>query len=145
MEISLTHVQPVIQVAAFGADTTAGGEAAHAGDRAAYVQRNDMTAEQQEARTPGIQLVVQQTSADIARMVASQIAGSADARDAGATHSEDDPKTRAVRAYEESAQVQDEARALIDRVVLLPEPGDLSLEASRLQPYGRDEEKTAWT
>lgn len=45
-------------------------------------------------------------------------------------------QVRAVRAYEETALLLNSAKALIDRVVLLPEKGDMALEASKLPPWG---------
>lgn len=48
----------------------------------------------------------------------------------------DAPRPDRAAAERESKDQPDYAKALAERVMLLPEKGDLSLEASRLPPYG---------
>lgn len=46
----------------------------------------------------------------------------------------------ALHAYDEAAEALAGAQSLAERVVLLPEKGDLSLEASQMPPYGPSRE-----
>ncbi len=79
------------------------------------------------------QLTAQQAAIEAGRIALAQ----ADTARALDGTGDSDLQIKALRAYEASTQVLDEVKALIDRVVLLPEKGDLSLEASQLPPMGR--------
>ena len=122
-----------------GAETGAQGHAAPAESRSQAVQTRAAREAEQEPRNPAPQLLAQQTATEVSRLAMAQADSLRQLR------SDTDPNTRegqselqlkAVRAYEASTQVLEEAKALIDRIVLLPEKGDLSLEASQMPPYG---------
>ena len=52
---------------------------------------------------------------------------------------------KAARHYAETAEALEEAQSFMDRVSLMPEPGDLALAASEMPPYGpREVERTAF-
>lgn len=122
-----------------GAETGAQGHAAPAESRSQAVQTRAAREAEQEPRNPAPQLLAQQAATEVSRLAMAQADSLRQLR------SDTDPNTRegqselqlkAVRAYEASTQVLEEAKALIDRIVLLPEKGDLSLEASQMPPYG---------
>ena len=117
---------------ATGAETGAKGNPAPAEARGQQVQRQNQRDQDHEPRNPMPQLTAQQAAIEAGRIALAQ-ADTARALD-GAGDS--DLQIKALRAYEASTQVLDEVKALIDRVVLRPEKGDLSLEASQLPPYG---------
>lgn len=123
-----------------GAETGAHGQAAPAENRSQAVQARVAREVEQEQRNPAPQLLAQQAAAEVTRLAIAQVGiQQAAARDTGETDAEtrsSDLKIKAVRAYEETNQVLDEAKSLIDRIVLIPEKGDLSLEASQMPPYG---------
>lgn len=115
-----------------GAETAAQGQPAPAEARGQHVQRQNQREAEQEPRNPVPQLLAQQAAVEAGRIALAQ-ADSVRRIDAA---EDSDLQVKALRAYEESTHVLEEAKALIDRVVLLPEKGDLSLEASKMAPYG---------
>ncbi|MBL8562640.1 MAG: hypothetical protein JNN06_10200 [Gemmobacter sp.] len=133
-----------------GAETGAQGQAAPAESRSQAVQVRAARETEQEPRNPAPQMLAQQAATEVVRLAVAQAASQAAAqRSSGETDEAssvsgirsdglrgEELKIKAVRAYEETSQVLDEAKALIDRIVLLPEKGDLSLEASQMPPYG---------
>ena len=53
--------------------------------------------------------------------------------------------SEAARHYAETAEALEEAQSFMDRVSLVPEPGDLALAASEMPPYGqREGDRTAF-
>lgn len=123
-----------------GAETGAQGQAAPAESRSQAAQARSAREVEQEPRNPAPQLLAQQAATEVVRLALAQATTQAAAeRDIGEVDDANrsaDLKIKAVRAYEETSQVLDEAKSLIDRIVLLPEKGDLSLEASQMPPYG---------
>ena len=117
---------------AIGAETGAKGNPAPAEARGQQVQRQNQRDQDHEPRNPVPQLTAQQAAIEAGRIALAQ----ADTARALDGTGDSDLQIKALRAYEASTQVLDEVKALIDRVVLLPEKGDLSLEASQLPPYG---------
>lgn len=133
-----------------GAETGAQGQAAPAESRSQAVQARAARETEQAPRNPAPQLLAQQAATEVVRLAVAQAAvQAASQRPVSETEDTADVaglrgdglrgevlKVKAVKAYEETSQVLDEAKALIDRIVLLPEKGDLSLEASQMPPYG---------
>ncbi|HRK42964.1 MAG TPA: hypothetical protein PLH11_07985 [Gemmobacter sp.] len=145
-----SHMPSSAAIAPQGAETSAQGQAAPAESRSQAVQARAAREMEQEPRNPAPQLLAQQAATEVVRLAVAQAAVQAAAQ-RNASDTEDtaevsgirgeglrgeELKIKAVRAYEETTQVLDEAKALIDRIVLLPEKGDLSLEASQMPPYG---------
>ena len=144
MDISTTGIRPATVLPAIalpaitqGAETGAEGLAAPAGDRALRVQQLDAREAAQDLRHPMPQILQAQASDSLLRLAISQTEPTrlAETRPT-AIADRDGLHLRAQRAYSETSGIEAETRALMDRVVLLPEKGDLSLEASQLPPYG---------
>ncbi|WP_151719196.1 hypothetical protein [Gemmobacter serpentinus] len=142
MDIAVTGIRSGQAIAALpavneGAVTGAQGHAAPAEDRAIRVQQVEARDAVHEARNPAPQILQLQAADSVARLAITQTdpARQVDARTA-AVADRNGLQIRAHRAYSETSGMEAEVRALIDRVVLLPEKGDLSLEASKLPPYG---------
>lgn len=125
-----------------GAETGAQGHAAPAESRSQAVQTRAAREAEQEPRNPAPQLLAQQTATEVSRMAMAQadslrqLRSDTDPNQRDTREGQSELQLKAVRAYEASTQVLEEAKALIDRIVLLPEKGDLSLEASQMPPYG---------
>lgn len=150
LSASSASYAPTSAVVPQGAETGAQGQAAPAESRSQAVQARAARETEQEPRNPAPQLLAQQAATEVIRLAVAQAASqAASQRPVGETEDTADVagirgdglrgeelKIKAVRAYEETTQVLDEAKALIDRIVLLPEKGDLSLEASQMPPYG---------
>lgn len=142
MDISTTGPRPgqgisALPAIAEAAQTGPQGHAAPVEDRAIRVQHMAAHDAAQDLRHAAPQVLQLQSAESLARLTLAQTepARLAVAQPEGRAAREG-LQMRAQRAYSETSGIEAEARALLDRVVLLPEKGDLSLEASQLPPYG---------
>ena len=128
MEISATG--PALQghrpiTPASGAETTPRGQPVPAETRAADLLAADLQA--QPEPTPALMAAQAAAALFVPPPAPDSPAGPA---------AEDSLILQARRAYAASSQMLEHARTLIDRLMLLPEPGDLAFEASKLPPLG---------
>lgn len=124
MEVSsLSGIQPV----------QPGGAAQPAGG-----QKADRGAREAEAAPAPSQMLALPAAHPAAVQAAMQQAASRPAEPRAVTES----RGSAQRGYGAAAHLLDTAKSFAERITLIPEPGDLSLEASRLPPNGtaREEE-----